>query len=256
MNYEDISVSVAAKVATVTVCRPDKLNCLRDRTADELVDAFRALEADGEARAIVLTGEGRAFGAGYDLSTLSSAEDLRLERVLDEHFNPLIRTMRGLRLPIVAAVNGPCAGVSVGIALAADIPIAGRSAYFYEPFVGLALVPDGGNTLFLPSLAGRVRAGAAVLLGDRIPAADALAWGLVWQVVDDGELMARAIEIASRLAGKSPEALAQSKRLVGAASEAGLSAQLDLERDIQGVLGRSPEVVAAVERFLAQAKSG
>jgi 2-(1,2-epoxy-1,2-dihydrophenyl)acetyl-CoA isomerase len=254
--YEDISLEIDGAVARVTLRRSDRLNAMRDRTADELHAALATAEADAAVRAVILTGEGRAFGAGYDLSTIDPSQTPALDRVLEEHFNPLVRAMRTSRLPIVCAVNGPCAGASVGIALSGDIVIAARSAYFYEPFVGIALVPDAGNTLFLTRLAGRVRASAAMLLGERIAAEEAREWGLVWRVYDDAALMDEAGRIAARLAALSPGAVAATKRLITGAAEADLDARLDLERDSQGEAGRSPEMKQAIAEFFARRGTG
>ena len=216
--YADISFRQDGAVARITVERPDKLNAYRDQTADELFDAFQRAERDASVRAVILSGAGRAFGAGYDLSVIKPDETPELDRVLEVHFNPLIRLMRASRLPIVSQVNGPCAGAAVGVALAGDIVIAARSAYFYEPFVGIALVPDAGNTLFMPRLAGRVRAAPAMLLGDRVSAEEALNWGLVWRVFDDAALAREADAIARRLAERAPAAIAATKRLIAAVS--------------------------------------
>jgi 2-(1,2-epoxy-1,2-dihydrophenyl)acetyl-CoA isomerase len=251
-DYADISFQNDGPVVRLTVERADKLNAYRDQTGDELVDAFRQAEADASIRAVVLTGAGRAFGAGYDLSTIEPETTPELDRVLEVHFNPLIRLMRASRLPIVCAVNGPCAGAAVGVALAGDIVIASRSAYFYEPFVGIALVPDAGNTLFLPRLAGRMRAAPAMLLGDRVSAEEALSWGLLWRVVDDAALASEANAVARRLAERAPSAVAATKRLIKAAVDAGIEEHLGLERDLQGIAGRSPEMKAAVASFFAE----
>jgi 2-(1,2-epoxy-1,2-dihydrophenyl)acetyl-CoA isomerase len=253
-DYADISYRADGAIARLTIERPERLNAYRDQTADELADAFRRAQADEAIRVVILTGAGRAFGAGYDLSTIDPGATPELERVLEAHFNPLIRLMRATRVPIVTKVNGPCAGASVGLALAGDIVIAARSAYFYEPFVGIALVPDAGNTLFLTRLAGRIRAAPAMLLGDRIGAEEARDWGLVWRVCDDETLDAETDAIAHRLAERAPSAVAATKRLVAAAGDAGLDSQLDLERDLQGVAGRSPEMKAAVAAFFANRK--
>ncbi len=255
-DYADISLRVDGAVARVTVERPDKLNAYRDQTADELFDALRRAEADSAVRALILTGAGRAFGAGYDLSVIKPDVTPELDRVLETRFNPLIRLMRASRLPIVSAVNGPCAGAAVGVALAGDIVIAARSAYFYEPFVGIALVPDAGNTLFLPRLAGRVRAAPAMLLGDRVSAEEAREWGLVWRVVDDATIAAEAEAIARRLSERAPSAVAATKQLISAASDAGLEEHLGRERDLQGVAGRSPEMKAEIAAFFANRSKG
>jgi 2-(1,2-epoxy-1,2-dihydrophenyl)acetyl-CoA isomerase len=256
MTYEDVRLEIAEGVARIVLNRPARRNAMRDQTADEMLAALRAAEADGTVRAVLMTGEGAAFGAGYDLSTLDPAAVPDLARVLQDHFNPLVRAMRTSPLPIVAAVNGACAGASVGLALAADIVIAGRSAFFYEPFVGIALVPDAGNTLFLPRAAGRIRASAAMMLGDRIGAEEAERWGLVWRVVEDGALMGEAQALCARLAERDPGALAMTKRLIARASEPDLDPMLDLERDLQGEAGRSPALRAAVDAFFAARAGG
>ncbi len=255
-DYADISFAIDAGVARVTVERPDKLNAYRDQTAEELLDAFRRADDDAAVRALVLTGAGRAFGAGYDLSTVAPDVTPELDRVLELRFNPLIRHMRASRLPIICAVNGPCAGAAVGVALAGDIVIAARSAYFYEPFVGIALVPDAGNTLFLPRLAGRVRAAPAMLLGDRIGAEEARDWGLVWRVVEDAALGAEVDAIARRLVERAPSAVAATKALISAATDAGLEEHLGRERDLQGRAGRSPEMKAEIAAFFAKRSKG
>ena len=251
-NYDDISVRRDGAVVRIAVERPAKLNAYRNRTADELLDAFVAAERDEGVRVAILTGAGRAFGAGYDLATVDPNETPALDDVLEQHFNPLVRHMRSARLPIIAAINGPCAGAAVGVALAADIVIAARSAYFYEPFVGIALVPDAGNTIFAPRLIGRVRAAPMMMLGERVGAEEALSWGMVWRVYDDAALTGEADKIAARLAARSPAALAGVKRLIVAASDFGLDAQLALERDLQGAAGRSPDMKDAVAAFFAQ----
>jgi len=249
--FEDISYRVEAGVAHITVTRPDKLNAYRNETADELTAAFARAEADPSVKVAILTGEGRAFGAGYDLATVKPDETPALDDVLERHFNPLVRAMRRSRLPVICVVNGPCAGAAVGIALAADIVIAARSAYFYEPFVGIALVPDAGNTLFLTRILGRIRASAMMLLGDRLSAEEAREWGLVWKVVDDADLTAETGKIAAKLASLAPAAVAATKKLIAAASDPDLDTQLDLERDLQGDAGRSPEMKAAIAAFFA-----
>src|SRR5699024_8772507 len=151
-------------------------------------------------------------------------------------------------------VNGPCAGAAVGIALAADIVLAARSAYFYEPFVGIALVPDAGNTLFLSRMLGRVRASGMMLLGDRIDSAQAMQWGLVWEAVDDEALPTRAKEVCRKLAGLDAAAVAGTKRLIAAAGDFSMAEQLDLERDLQGEAGRTPAMKARIAAFFAERK--
>ena len=251
-GYGDIRYEAAAGVARITVCRPERLNAYRNRTADELFAALREAEGDAEVRAVLLTGEGRAFGAGYDLTSIRPGETPALDEVLENHFNPLVLAMRSSRLPVVAAVNGPCAGAAVGIALAADIVVCSRSAYFYQPFVGIALVPDAGNTWFLTRILGHVRASGTMLLEDRIDARRAEAWGLVWEVFDDDALDDGALAICRRLAGRDSGASAATKRLIAKACDAGLPEQLRLETELQGAAGRSPAVMERVTAFFAR----
>lgn len=251
-DYEDITLDANAGIATITISRPTRLNAFRNQTADEIRDALMRLEAGEEARAVILTGAGRAFGAGYDLAQINPSEVPALDRVLEVHFNPLIRAMRESPLPVVTAVNGPCAGAAIGLALSGDVILAARSAYFYEPFVNIALVPDAGNTLFIPRMIGRARALPMMLLGDRISAEKALAWGLVWEVTDDDLLMNTALTIAAKLATLDPAALAATKRLVTSAADFSMGAQLDLERDLQGIAGRSEAVQEEVAAFFAK----
>jgi 2-(1,2-epoxy-1,2-dihydrophenyl)acetyl-CoA isomerase len=255
-SYEDISLTLDRHVARIQVERPGKLNAYRNETADEMLDALRRAEDNEDIRVAITSGAGRAFGAGYDLSSIRPDTRPDLDVVLERHFNPLIRQMRRSRLPIISQVGGPCAGAAVGVALAGDIVIAARSAYFYEPFVGIALVPDAGNTLFLPRAAGRFRSAPMMLLGDRLSAAEALSWGLVWRVFEDEELPGEADRIASALAERSPAAVAATKRLVAAASDFQIDAHLDLERNLQGVAGRSEETKEAVAKFFASRQAG
>ena len=253
-SFVDISYAVAGAVARITVTRPEKLNAYRNETGDELRAAFARAENDAAIKAVVLTGEGRAFGAGYDLATVPPDETPQLDEALERHFNPLVLQMRRSRLPIVTAVNGPCAGAAVGIALAGDIVLASSNAYFYEPFVGIALVPDAGNTQFLARMVGRVRASGMMLLGERLSAEEALGWGLVWKVAPPEELEAEVDRITAKLVALAPGAVAATKRLIGVASEQGLEGQLAMERDAQGEAGRSPEMKVAVTAFFAARK--
>lgn len=251
-SFEDITCVRDGAVATIAINRPDRLNAFRDQTATEIHEAIVELDADSAINAVILTGSGRAFGAGYDLSRIAPDEIPALDQVLELYFNPMIRAIRRSRLPFIAQVNGPCAGAAVGFALAADIVLAARSAYFYEPFNGIALVPDAGNTLFLPRAVGRLRALPMMLLGDRISAEQAHAWGLVWQLCEDDQLADATRTMAARIAALAPQAVAGTKQLVSAASDFDMDEQLDLERDLQGDAGRSPAMKAEIAAFFAR----
>jgi 2-(1,2-epoxy-1,2-dihydrophenyl)acetyl-CoA isomerase len=251
-THDDVSYRSEGGIARITVTRASRLNAYRNETADALVAALDEAEGDPANRVAILTGEGRAFGAGYDLSTVEPDASPELEDVLGRYFNPLVRRLRSSPLPIIARVNGPCAGAAVGIALACDLVVMGRSAYFYEPFVGIALVPDAGNTQFLTQTLGRIRATGMMLLGDRLPADEALRLGLAWKVVDDAELDAETEQIARKIASLDPGAVTATKQLIAAAADLQLDEQLDLERDAQGERGRSPAMRAAVAAFFAK----
>lgn len=254
-GFRDITFSVAEGVARLAVARPDKLNALRETTVDEILAALRLAEADPQVGCLVLTGEGRAFGAGYDLSAVPRDATPRLDEVLERHFEPLVAALRQSRLAIVAAVNGPCAGASVGLALACDVVLAHRDAYFYQPFVGLGLVPDAGNTVFLTRILGRGRAAPIMLLGDRIGAEEARDWGLVWRVFAPELFEAEVARIAARLATQPRNAVAATKRLIAEASETDLPERLAGERTAQGIAGRGDEVKVAIDRFFDNRRS-
>src|SRR3954452_19219627 len=175
-----------AAVAIVTIARPDRLNALSGQTVDELRAAVEGA-AGSCARCLLLTGEGRGFSSGADLAGSGGLPE-DAGAALEKHFNPLIEALFALPIPVVAAVNGPCAGAGCSLALAADVVIAGRSAYFLQAFINVGLVPAACATWLLPRLAGRGRAMEMMLLGERIPAEQAFEWGMIARVADDADL--------------------------------------------------------------------
>jgi 2-(1,2-epoxy-1,2-dihydrophenyl)acetyl-CoA isomerase len=231
----------------LTLNRPDKLNAFDPGLHEALMAALREAEADPACRALLLTGAGRAFSAGADLQSTQSED---LGAVLERAFNPLIRFIRTMRLPIVCAVNGIAAGAGANVALACDIVLAGRSAQFIQSFIRIGLVPDAGGTWLLPRLAGAARARAMAMLGDPVTAEQALAWGLIWQVADDATLLADAQALTARLATQPTATLGLIKRALDAAATNTLDAQLDLERDLQRSAGRGPDFAEGVKAFL------
>ena len=254
MSYDSIVLAEDDGLATLTLNAPGKLNAVSRRMIAELKDAWEALAKDSAVRAVLLTGAGRGFCAGADLSDPdrenSAAADLGV--ALEKFFNPVIRLMRTMPKPIVAAVNGPAAGVGMSFALASDIAIAARSATFLQAFARIGLLPDGGSTWFLPRLAGQQRARALAMLAPQITAQQAKDWGLVWDVVDDAALLPTATELARRLADGPTLALARIKQALNQASGSDLAAQLDLERDLQRELGHSDDFREGVAAFLAK----
>ena len=256
MTYTTITVAHDKGLATLTLNAPDKLNAVSRKMIAELKDCWERLAADSSVRAVLLTGAGRGFCAGADLSDpdRDRSETADSGSALDKFFNPVIRLMRSVPKPVVAAVNGPAAGVGMSFALAADIAIAAKSASFLQAFARIGLLPDGGSTWFLPRLVGEQRARALAMLAPKITAEQAKDWGLIWDVVEDGELMTTATEVARGLADGPALSLARIKEAMNRASGQPLSQQLDLERDFQRELGRSEDFREGVAAFLAKRK--
>jgi 2-(1,2-epoxy-1,2-dihydrophenyl)acetyl-CoA isomerase len=253
MSNEAIRVEIdaSAHVATVTLNRPDKLNSFTRAMHKELSAALVEVEA-ANVRALVLTGAGRAFCAGQDLADLDFTPGAMtdLGTLIDEHFNPLVRRLQALPLPVIAAVNGTAAGAGANLALACDIVLAARSSSFIQAFVKIGLLPDSGGTWFLPQRVGMARALGLALTGDKLSAEKAESWGLVWQVVDDAELPNAAAQLAARLAQQPTRAIAAVKEALRAGVTQTLDQQLDLERDLQRKLGASHDYAEGVRAFI------
>jgi len=255
MTYDKITLAKAHGLATLTLNAPDKLNAVSRKMIAEIKQAWEEIGADGSVRAVLLTGNGRGFCAGADLSDPDRKNDADSGSALDKFFNPVIRTMRALPKPIVAAVNGVAAGVGMSFAMAADIAIAAKSASFLQAFARIGLLPDGGSTWFLPRLVGEQRARALAMLAPQISAEQAKQWGLIWDVVDDAALMPTATELARRLANGPTLSLARIKDAMNRAAKNDLGQQLDLERDFQRELGRTEDFREGVTAFLAKRKA-
>lgn len=249
MGYEHVRLETsAAGVATLTIARPDRLNALSGQTVDELRAAVEETGRFG-ARCLLLTGEGRGFSSGADLAS-GGGLPKDAGAALEKHFNPLIEALFALPVPVVAAVNGPAAGAGCSLALAADIVVAARSAYFLQAFVNIGLIPDAGATWLLPRLAGRARAMEMMLLGERIPAEKALEWGMIARVVDDEHLAAEGVALATRLAQGPTVALGLIRRLARDAEQLPLTEALAAERAAQRTAGETQDFKAAVVAFL------
>jgi 2-(1,2-epoxy-1,2-dihydrophenyl)acetyl-CoA isomerase len=249
MDFQHIRLEQGpAQVATITMDRPDSLNALSGAMVDELRAAVESLAGSG-ARCLLLAGEGRGFSSGADLASGGGLPD-DVGASLEAHFNPLIEAIFALPIPVVAAVNGPCAGAGCSLALAADIVIAGASAYFLQAFINIGLIPDAGATWLLPRLAGRARAMEMMMLGERIPAEQAAEWGLIARVVDDGELASEAAALATRLAQGPTIAYGLLRRLARDAGQRTLTEALAAERIAQRDAGRTDDFKGAVMAFL------
>ena len=241
-------------VTTLTLNRPDKLNSFNAPMHAALREAIGVAAADG-TRCLVLTGAGRGFCTGQDLADRvmeKGAPPPDLGASLEANYNRLIRLLKGLDMPVIAAVNGVAAGAGANLALAADIVIAARSASFIQSFCKVGLIPDSGGTWTLPRLVGQARASALMLLGGAVPAEQAAAWGMIWQCVDDAELMVTAAGMARHLARQPTLGLALTKRALAASGGNDIDAQLDLERDLQAQAGRSHDYREGIDAFMTK----
>lgn len=252
MAWETIVFEANEGVATLTLNRPDRLNSLNARMHEEIAAALDTIESDAGVRALLVTGAGRGFCAGQDLNLRDAGAiaDFDAGAALERYYNPLIRRLRALAKPIVAAVNGPAAGAGANIAFACDIVLAARSASFLQAFCRLGLVPDAGGTWFLPRLAGSARAMGMAMLGEPLSAEAAAQWGLIWKVVDDDKLMAEARALAAKLAQGPTAGLGLIKEALNRSLANSLDAQLDVERDLQRVAARSEDFKEGVAAFL------
>ena len=253
MSYEQIRFETADGIARITLNRPDRLNSFTAQMHAELRDALLQLAAGGDTRVVLLTGEGRGFCAGQDLSDRAVAPGdapIDLGASIEQNYRPLVLALRNLPLPVVCAVNGVAAGAGANVALACDIVIAARSASFIQAFCRIGLVPDSGGTFFLPRLVGNARATGLALLGDKLSAEDAETWGLIWKCVDDGELATTVDTLLAQLAQAPTAGLAAIKRALHASAGNTLEQQLDLERDLQRTLGNGADYREGVAAFL------
>lgn len=250
-----VAYSVDAGVATITLDRPGASNSLNRAMKTELLQALSAARGDPSVRAVAITATGKNFCVGQDLAEHVEALRADPSHAMDtvrDHYNPVMRAMNAIEVPVVVAVNGACVGAGLGLALAGDIRIAGSRSRFGTAFTGIGLASDSALSASLPRLIGASRATAMFLLGDTIDAATALAWGLVHQVVDDDTVTQAASGLASRLAAGPTAAYASVKALIRENATALLPDILEREAVAQQRLGASTDHSAAVEAFLAK----
>ncbi len=238
----------------LTLNRPDKLNSFNEEMHKALMAALVEVEQDESCRPLVLTASGKGFCAGQDLGDRvkpdPNAPPPDLTKTIEAYYNPLIRKLRSLSIPVVCAVNGVAAGAGANIALACDIVLAAKRAKFLQAFAKIGLVPDSGGTYFLPRLLGDARARALCLLAEPISAEKAEEWGLIYRAVDDEALMEEAIALAKHLATQPTIGLGLIKQALNASASNSLDEQLDLERDYQGQAGRTPDYMEGVMAFM------
>jgi len=252
-TYETVRLDVADGVATLTLNRPERLNSFTVAMHGELRAALDAVDADPAVRCLVLTGAGRGFCAGQDLADRAVApgsDALDLGASIEHYYKPMLLRLRRLRMPTVCAVNGVAAGAGANIPFACDLVFAAKSASFIQSFSKLGLVPDCGGTWWLPRLVGPARAMGLTLLGDKLPAAQAEEWGLIWRAVEDDELMPTALAAARQLAAGPTRGYVRTRAAVEASMQMSFEASLDLERDYQRELGRSADYREGVTAFM------
>jgi len=249
----NVEIERRGGVTTLTLNRPEAMNAVDKDLGDELRDAVQQAAGDEETRAVVLTGNGRAFCSGADLKAGFDPDDDGLpaiRRALDERFHPIIEGLRTMPKPAIAAINGPAVGIGLSFALSCDLVLAAESSYLMLAFVNIGLVPDGGSSFLIPERIGFARAAEMAMLGERVPARTALEWGLINRVIPDGDLKAEADALAQRMAAGPTRSYAGSKRQLNAWAFARMREQLELEASIQHDLGRSKDFLEGVQAFV------
>jgi 2-(1,2-epoxy-1,2-dihydrophenyl)acetyl-CoA isomerase len=252
-SHETVDVTRDGSAARILLNRPDALNAWNEQFGTDLLDAVTTVSGDDSIRAVLVTGAGRGFSSGADLKEQRAGDDGGLPDLsarLKEVYHPIITGLREMPKPVVSAVNGPAVGIGCSLALAADLIVAAESSYFLLAFVNIGLVPDGGSTAFLPARVGYGRAAEMAMLGERVPAAQALDWGLVNRVVPDGDLEGEAGALLEKLANGPTRSYAGAKQLLNRRAYADLAGQLDAEADAQKGQGQSKDFIEGVVAFV------
>ena len=253
MPYQYVVFEADQGVATITLNRPDVLNSFNMSMAAELQHALQAAAEDDGIRAVLLTGAGRAFCAGQDLAEAAPADGSPAPAIADivrRTYNPTVRAIRGLEKPVVCAVNGVAAGAGANLALACDVVLAADTASFVQAFSKIGLIPDTGGTFFLPRLVGLARATALAFLGDKLPAADAQAMGMIYRVVEAARLLEEARALARRLATQPTRGFGLTKRAFNQSLANDLDAQLEVEAELQAEAAATADFAEGVRAFL------
>ncbi|RVU05753.1 2-(1,2-epoxy-1,2-dihydrophenyl)acetyl-CoA isomerase [Novosphingobium umbonatum] len=255
-DYRFIAAQREGDVVTIALNRPEKLNALTPAVFAELGAAVRA-SVEAGARALVLTGEGRFFCSGADIQPDGAGYDglpEDLGQLLDQHYHPFVRQLAALEIPVVTALNGPCAGAGVSLALAGDIVVMGEGGYLLLAFVNIGLVPDAGATWLVARSVGRARALDMALTGERLGATEARSAGLVTRVVPDGEVLGQAQALAAKLASGPTRAMASIRQTVASALTLDFDATLEVEREHQTACGRTQDFAEAIAAFAQKRK--
>jgi 2-(1,2-epoxy-1,2-dihydrophenyl)acetyl-CoA isomerase len=253
MAFKCIIFEVADGVGILTLNRPQSLNSFNTEMHEEIRVAFKQVREDAAIRCLIITGSGRGFCAGQDLSDRAvTAQDgaADLGESVEKYYNPLIRGIMTLPKPVICAVNGVAAGAGASLALACDIVLAARSANFVQVFCKIGLVPDSGGTWNLPRVVGLARARGLALLGDKLSAEKAEAWGMIWRCTDDDKLQDEALQLARHLATQPTQGLGMIKKLLTESTGNSLHQQLELEKQAMSLLSRSHDYREGVAAFL------
>ncbi len=254
MTYEQIQYAVSEGVATITLNRQEKLNSFTAQMAEETIHALNAAKADEAVRAIVITGEGRAFCAGQDLAE-ATAPGIRIEDVVEQQYNAIIRILRQMPKPVLASVNGVAAGAGANLAYACDLTFAAESAVFVQSFIHIGLIPDSGGTFTLPRLVGMQQAFGQMVLADKLSAAKAAEMGMIWKAVPDAELQNEVMTVAKKLATMPTLAIALTKYALNRSQGSNLEQHLLVEAELQAIAGRSQDSKEGVAAFLGKRKA-
>jgi len=258
---ETVDFDVADGLATITLNRPDTLNAWNRQFGIDLLAAVEQAAGDDAVRAVVIRGAGRGFSSGADLRDFSGQDTTpeghpNVRKTLMERYHPIITGIRTMPKPVVAAVHGPAVGIGCSLALSADLIVAAESAYFLLAFVNIGLVPDGGSSLFIPTRVGMARAMEMAMLGERVPAPQALEWGLINRVFPDDQLDGEVAALTRRLAEGPTRSYAGSKRQLNNWLYARMDEQLGLEADIQQEMAATGDFQEGVMAFVQKRKAG
>ncbi|PRY04670.1 2-(1,2-epoxy-1,2-dihydrophenyl)acetyl-CoA isomerase [Pontibacter ummariensis] len=249
-----IKFSLEGGVATLTLNRPDVFNSFNREMAMALQEHLRACQQKEEVRAVLLTGEGKAFCAGQDLAEATDENGPEISEIVVKHYNPIITLIRGLEKPVIAAVNGVAAGAGANIALACDIVVAKESASFIQAFSKIGLIPDSAGTFFLPRLVGLQRASALMMTGDKVSAKEALEMGMIYKTFPDESFEAEVSELVQRMAKMPTKGLAYTKQLLNCTFSFDLKGQLDNEATHQHKAGQTEDFKEGVQAFIEKRK--
>lgn len=254
MTFEIIGFDQVDGVAVITLNRPEKLNSFNQTMAYELQAALDHCMDDRDVRCVVITGAGRAFCAGQDLEEAIAADAADIEEHVETKYNPIVRKIRAIKKPVIAAVNGVAAGAGANLAYCCDIIVAAESAKFIQSFINIGLIPDTGGTYFLPRMVGMHKATALMMLGEKMTAQEGMDLGIVHQIFPDAELMDGAMDLGKRMAAMPTKGLGLIKKAINMSLVHDLDQQLEVERDLQGRAGRTYDNAEGINAFLEKRK--